>query len=336
MLHIDKELHRAPIGDLPPETLAELERAIKREGCRDPIVVWKDHDIILDGCNRYTICEKAGIGYRTVSIDLPDRDAARGWILAAQYGRRNWNAEQRGIALGELLMLRKKAAGANLPKPPDGEKTGEKPNDLLKRKNCALGGKTAAAIAQEHGVATRTVELGEELLLAVNALAEAAPDLPAQLAAHKGPKRKTIIEAAKHADDPEKAKAILAGTPEPEKSTSPTDHFGNPLPKNLIEVFSRRNELAKMMTTLSLIKTTITRGCESHDPLYLHVTKTQMEGSLGQARSHLRFASPYAVCPYCRGSGGIGKNCKLCKGNGWLGVYAYGLVATELKYVEPK
>ena len=77
-LHVDKELHSVPVADLPPEQFAELEKAIRRDGCRDAIVVWQGHDIILDGCHRYRICEKHGIGYRVVQLAMPDRDAARG------------------------------------------------------------------------------------------------------------------------------------------------------------------------------------------------------------------------------------------------------------------
>ena len=61
------------IPPLQPEELAQLEANILAEGCRDPLVVWQG--ILLDGHNRLRICEKHGIPYKVVEIDLPDSDA---------------------------------------------------------------------------------------------------------------------------------------------------------------------------------------------------------------------------------------------------------------------
>ncbi len=44
---------------------------------------------LVDGHNRFEICERLGIAYRTVELDLPDRDAAIVWIIDNQLGRRN-------------------------------------------------------------------------------------------------------------------------------------------------------------------------------------------------------------------------------------------------------
>lgn len=33
-----------------------LKEDIKKHGCRDPVIVWKDHNIIVDGHHRYKIC----------------------------------------------------------------------------------------------------------------------------------------------------------------------------------------------------------------------------------------------------------------------------------------
>jgi hypothetical protein len=45
--------------------------------------------VLLDGHNRYPICQRRGIPFRTREVSLPDREAARAWVLKHQAGRRN-------------------------------------------------------------------------------------------------------------------------------------------------------------------------------------------------------------------------------------------------------
>src|SRR5262245_33501287 len=82
-----------------PSPLAEekeqLEANLKRDGCLEPLTVWKDHDIILDGYSRYEICERLNIPYRVNYVDLSDRLAAKVWIIQHQLGRRNLTDYQR-------------------------------------------------------------------------------------------------------------------------------------------------------------------------------------------------------------------------------------------------
>lgn len=79
---------------IPPLTDNEfsgLEKAIKEEGCRDALVVW-NHDgkqILVDGHNRYKICQKHGIGFRTIQKEYESREEVKAWIASNQLGRRN-------------------------------------------------------------------------------------------------------------------------------------------------------------------------------------------------------------------------------------------------------
>jgi ParB-like chromosome segregation protein Spo0J len=54
VIKIDKEFKKLipPIGY---EEFLGLEESIKKEGCRDPIIIW--NNVILDGHNRYRICK---------------------------------------------------------------------------------------------------------------------------------------------------------------------------------------------------------------------------------------------------------------------------------------
>ena len=93
MIILDKEF-QALIPPLSAEEKAQLEENIVAEGCRDALITWQG--ILLDGHNRFEICERLNIPFRTMEIDLPDRDEAKLWIIKNQFGRRNLCAFDRG------------------------------------------------------------------------------------------------------------------------------------------------------------------------------------------------------------------------------------------------
>src|ERR671936_2768191 len=72
---------------LLPDEDAKLEASIAAEGtCHTPLVVWREHNILLDGHHRYRICDRLGLPYQVEMMSLPDRDAARTWIIEEQVG----------------------------------------------------------------------------------------------------------------------------------------------------------------------------------------------------------------------------------------------------------
>jgi rubrerythrin len=100
-VRIDPEFKKL-IPPLVPDEKDRLRANLKRDGCRDALVVWEEEDILLDGHNRLEICEEEGIEYRTATISLPDRAAAEIWILENQAGRRNLSISQKAILALEL------------------------------------------------------------------------------------------------------------------------------------------------------------------------------------------------------------------------------------------
>ncbi len=89
---IDQEFARL-IPPLTDEEYKGLEASILAEGCRDALVVWGD--ILVDGHNRYRICEAHGVAYNVVQRDFADRNEVLLWMLHNQLGRRNLNDFQR-------------------------------------------------------------------------------------------------------------------------------------------------------------------------------------------------------------------------------------------------
>jgi ParB-like chromosome segregation protein Spo0J len=59
-LKIDPEL-KDLIPPLTDGEYASLKESILKDGCREPLTIWKGHDIILDGHNRYQIARSFGL-----------------------------------------------------------------------------------------------------------------------------------------------------------------------------------------------------------------------------------------------------------------------------------
>jgi hypothetical protein len=87
-------------GLIPPLTAqerADLEASLKADGCIAPLVVWVDHNILLDGHNRFEFCRKHDIECEIHEIVLDSREAAKAWVIKHQLGRRNLTESQRAM-----------------------------------------------------------------------------------------------------------------------------------------------------------------------------------------------------------------------------------------------
>jgi hypothetical protein len=72
-----------------------LEENLRKDGCRDPLVVWAGRSILLDGHHRYEICRRRGITFAIRPLELATREEAKIWIIQNQLGRRNLEPFQR-------------------------------------------------------------------------------------------------------------------------------------------------------------------------------------------------------------------------------------------------
>ena len=103
-LNVDPEL-RDLIPPLTEEEHQMLEDSIVRDGCDTPLVVW--NSTIVDGHNRYEICQKHQVPFSYEERSFANKEAAMFWMLEHQLGRRNLNAYQRShLALRFAPMLR--------------------------------------------------------------------------------------------------------------------------------------------------------------------------------------------------------------------------------------
>lgn len=101
-LNIDDDF-RSLIPPLADDEYRRLERSIIAEGVRDPIITWGG--TIIDGHNRYRICQEHGIDFKTAEREFDGRDAAKIWIIENQFARRNLNSYQKSVLALQLEPL---------------------------------------------------------------------------------------------------------------------------------------------------------------------------------------------------------------------------------------
>ena len=191
---------RAYIDPLTPDEHQALERSILAEGCRDALVMWGD--LLVDGHNRYGICQKHGLPFETVqNARFMSMDDVHLWMIDQHLGRRSVSDFQRGV-----LALRKKDIVASRIKavvPVDSNEAALlAPEKLKSRESIAkaarISSNTVVQIEKiQKSAAPELVEAVKQGTISINAAAAVA-SLPSeeQIAAVAGGK-KELQQAAK-------------------------------------------------------------------------------------------------------------------------------------------
>lgn len=154
-IQVDLELANL-ITPLSREEFQRLELNLLTKGCRDPLLIWKGENIVLDGHNRLGLCRKHGLPFRQTLVDLPDRAAVREYIVALQLSRRNLTREAAAYLRGKRYAAEKHSLGGLRT---NGEAPGQ--NDQLT---------TAERLAAEYKVGEATIRRDERFARAVDAI----------------------------------------------------------------------------------------------------------------------------------------------------------------------
>jgi hypothetical protein len=115
-LRIDPEF-KSLIRPLRKEEYTQLEANLKSDGCREPLITWDG--CIIDGHNRYEICNRLHIPYAVHEMHFDSRAQAITWICANQLGRRNISEETRKYLIGKqyesekIVITQRNAKGRN-------------------------------------------------------------------------------------------------------------------------------------------------------------------------------------------------------------------------------
>ena len=197
---VDAEF-KALIPPLSHEEHSQLEANILAEGCRDALVVW--NTLLLDGHNRFAICQKHSLPFAATSLELPDRQAALNWIINNQLGRRNLHPDQASYLRGKRYNAEKQ----------QGKRTDLETSDQNDPKL-----ETADRLATEYKVSAPTIKRDGNYAAAVDTL-QAAGIAPQSVIAHES--KAAVVEFARLiAPEPEPPAAPLL-PPEPLKPKNP-------------------------------------------------------------------------------------------------------------------
>jgi len=192
---IDQEFKQL-IPPLSEEEYRQLEANIIADGCSDALKLWGE--IIIDGHNRYDICTRHGIEFKTVQKEFSSREDAMDWMDANQLGRRNLKPDQFTLLLGRRYNRAKKREGRPV---------------KLDQNDPVLSETTAAKIAREHGVGEATVKRAGQFAAAVDRLKDVVPDIVDTINTGNAKPRKDVIKAAEMLETrPDLAVEIIKGS----------------------------------------------------------------------------------------------------------------------------
>ena len=173
VLEIDQEF-KTLIRPLRKDEYLQLEVNLTIDGCRDPIITW--NNIIIDGHNRYEICNRLRIPYAVREMPFESRDQVIVWICNNQLGRRNISEETRRYLIGKQYELEKVARknppninGFNQYKQRDKKERGES----FRR--------TAQKLSTQYHVSTGAVQKYAIFSRALDTVGRADPELPGKI-----------------------------------------------------------------------------------------------------------------------------------------------------------
>ena len=233
---VNEEL-KAYIDPLTPEEHESLERSLLAEGCRDALVLWGN--VLVDGHNRYGICQKHGLPFQTVQNPrFQSIEDVHLWMIDQHLGRRSVSDFQRGVlALRKReILAQRSVAQASTAAAPDTEPaeeavpaseppTTERPpsREALARQAKLSGNQVALIEKIQKQAAPEVVAAVRSGIISINAAAAVSslPEEEQREAALAGSKE--LKEVAKRVRDakrkPREAPAKEPHTPSPESGT---------------------------------------------------------------------------------------------------------------------
>lgn len=112
------------IPPLAADERKQLEQNIFQFGCKDPLIIWETTELIaeisedekpvfilLDGHNRYEICQKFSLDFKINIVEIPTFEKAQDFMIDHQLGRRNLSVEQMAYLRGMKYLALKQERG---------------------------------------------------------------------------------------------------------------------------------------------------------------------------------------------------------------------------------
>jgi transcriptional regulator with XRE-family HTH domain len=247
---INDEL-RSFVDPLTEIEYAALERSLQAEGCRDALVLW--NDILIDGHNRYAICQRHGIEFRTVQNNsFASIDDVKLWMIDNHLARRSVSDFQRGLlAIRKKQIVSTRMAQRAAEAPPESDQAPDESPPWNTREEVAKAARvspnTISQIERIQKAATpQLVEAVRAGTISINAAANVA-QLPEsmQIAAVAGG-RKELQQAARQVREQKQASRPRKETPEGEPVDEAT--------RMRAEIASLKDRVATLLTENEVLK----------------------------------------------------------------------------------
>ncbi|AUD06101.1 ParB N-terminal domain-containing protein [Spirosoma pollinicola] len=184
---------RELIPPLKVDEYDQLQQNILKYGVKDPLMVWEttstiaqingDNNpvfVLIDGHNRYKICQKFNLDYRINIIRFSTLDEVKDYMIDYQLGRRNLSAEQTSYLRGLRYLQQKSMRGGN------------KISDHSQAD-------VSVALGKEYGVSSRTIKRDGDYAASLDKL---SPDLKKEILSGKQKLPKSTIKAVAKSDKP--------------------------------------------------------------------------------------------------------------------------------------
>ncbi|MEM1135312.1 MAG: ParB N-terminal domain-containing protein [Bacteroidota bacterium] len=150
--HIKQEIKILPelknlIPPLKQEEYELLTESIKKNGCRDALLVWEKgaEYILIDGHNRHEICSKHNLRFSIKLLHFADLDEVKSYMIDNQLSRRNLTTEQASYLRG-MKYNREKV------------EKGKYDRSSHKGQNVPYENVTSERLAEEYKVSEKTIK----------------------------------------------------------------------------------------------------------------------------------------------------------------------------------
>ena len=178
---IDQEFKEL-LPALDKETYERLEANLLENGCRDALVLWGD--ILIDGHNRYEICTKHEIPYKTVEKEFATREEALIWIISTQVSRRNLTPMQLSFYRGLHYHADKIIQGTKN----QYSEQSEKPQ------NGVFQNSTAKRLSEKYQVSKNTITRDAKIAEAIDTIGRVSPEAKQKILAGEVAMNKKELE----------------------------------------------------------------------------------------------------------------------------------------------
>lgn len=280
---------------LSADDFQRLVEDIKANGQREPVKMLDGK--IVDGRHRFRACVQLGLMPDTEDVEVTDPVA---YVISLNLMRRHLTVSERAaIAVDIEARYAEEARGRQAKTRISSSQPVQIPV-VAKLQPAKLQPEKSAEKAAKHmGVSPRTVA-------AAKRLKEQNPAAFQEVKAGK-----VTLEDAK--------REVARSAPPPAAS-------------ELSFIDAKKAEAARMGEIKGELHRLVTELLEIADtPIGVYLKKQALDSALCQLKQAIKFAMPFATCPYCGG-----KKCKNCNQAGWLDKLRYEQTPQDLRDVNAK